>query len=218
MINMINSRKDFRITDYFNTVNVGGKAHFQFHGKMMLDEALYFFSKHFVSTKPSVTPEPVLIVIAKNRRGERWLVNRSRVEDEDLAQIYDNQSERGALLMARQLITAQVIRLYNPWGEKTERRKLPILIMRYVLGRSPIVTTLDATVDEIAGLIHEVNDSHILGYQPRKVVADFMHMYPVDRRYGSKPQPPTPVPEQDHAATDELRRYLQRGKDLAYGG
>ena len=201
------------ITAVYQKTVVEGDARYKFHGKRMLDVVLYEFARYFMLSQPeTLTPEPIVVMIARDKHGKRWVVNRGEIDEEDLEQIVENPKERNELWSPRMTLLSKEIRVYNPWTNNPKRRRLPIMVLRCHEGNSPVMLELDATEAEVAAIIHRAVSTHILGYQERHEVANFMQAYPVVKKVPAAKQKNEPAEES--GPDDELRRYLERERKM----
>ena len=199
----------------FLAANVSGESvRYQFHGKEPLRVAVTLIAKALHGKDDFRQLSNPLIIASGN--GKRWVANRSRVGDQDLAQLIPNAVEREPLWSSNMLIRAEELRIYNPWQEKPERRKLPLAVIQYHLNRDSVLVSLDATEDELVAVMREIVESHILGVQEPMEVEKFLYAVSLRRMISdkeSRTRTTESSPKEDKSASspqEELRRYLLR--------
>ena len=201
----------------FLAANVSGEGvRYQFHGKEPLRIAVTLIAKAFIAHGKDDFRQLSNPLIIASGNGKRWVANRSRVGDQDLAQLIPNAAEREPLWSSNMLIRAEELRIYNPWQERPERRKLPLAVIQYHLNRDSVLVSLDATEDELVAVTREIVESHILGVQEPMEVEKFLYAVSLRRMISdkeSRTKTTESSPKGDKPASspqEELRRYLLR--------
>lgn len=210
-----------RIQDHFVTFTENGIVRFQFHGKMDIDTMLWFFARHFMTEKKGLGGfgKTLPIIVGKNN-ARRWVINRSRFSDGDLARVFPDEKERAELWVAGMTLGADEVRIYDSAQQDAKRRKLPLLILRMHRSRSSVATCLDATEEQMGSMIEEIVSSHILGHQPRLEVANYIAAR-ISARYFANIKKDQPEPEKQEGPLtpgEELKRMIWREKMMAVGG
>lgn len=202
----------------FVTTNVcDGTARYQYHGRMSLRVATAFIAKAFLAAgKDDFELTQELVIIAKNTRGKHWIANAARINDRDLAQIFQDDAQREKLWETDMLVRSEELRVYNPWQEKPERRRLPLAIIRYHLGRDSVLASLDATENELVAVLREIVETHIYGIKEPAEVEKFLHtvsMRKIISEKEARTKPPEEEPRKSRsqlAPEEELKNYLIR--------
>ena len=212
--------RSVRIEDYFNVVLQGGVARYQFHGKMDLDTLLWLFSRRFTAEKKGAGAKNGPLIVIGQNTARRWVINRSRVSDNDLALIFADEKVRKELWMAGMTICADEVRIYDGTQLNVKRRALPLIVIRTHRTRNSVVTSLDATEGQIGSMIEEIVSSHILGHQPRLEVANYIAARIGARYFAStkKDQPESEKQEDPLTPGEELERMIWREKMMSSGG
>lgn len=169
----------FQLSDHLTIIKMKDGEHYQYRGKKPLGIMLGLMAKHFMGAKMTLAPKTGLIAIAKDHTGRRWVMNRGRVNDRDVAMIIQDEKERASLWDGKMNVYMRTACFYNPWRENEHAVKVPTAIIKSSPGSSPMLTALDCSADEAAGLIHEILALHILGCQPHYNVVHFASEYPV---------------------------------------
>ena len=172
--------QNFKLSDHLEVTHENGEEHYRFRGKMPLDVMLRFLSQHFLVTKPeNLSPEPIILALAWDGSRQRWVMNRSHIDDEDLERIFPEEENLSEMWSPRLDASIKAIKFYSPWRKDLRKARIPFAFVYGKAGTAPVITALDCSANEAAGFIHEVVALHVLGCQPHYKVSEFLSVFPV---------------------------------------